>query len=71
MAHWAWHPFPLPNGITKEMIPTTGSFHKVRLTAGEVINMKAEPISWMRNNPQNFNLGRLSLCRANGGTIIL
>jgi hypothetical protein len=69
MAHWAWHSFPLPKGFTKEMIPATGSFHKGRLTAGEVINMKAEPIPWMRNNPQNFNLGRLSLCRANGGAI--
>ena len=32
MAHWAWHSFPLPPGITADQIPDTGTFQQGRPT---------------------------------------
>jgi len=68
MAHWAWHTFPLPPGITPDQVPPTGTLQKGRNTrAGDVFPKSAEPLRlWLRANPHMMNLGRLSLCGSNG-----
>jgi len=30
MSHWGWHSFPLPEGVTQDMVPVTGSFINVK-----------------------------------------
>jgi hypothetical protein len=62
MAHWGWHSFPLPNGVTTDMVPATGAFEQRNIDG----KLKGAINSWMFDNPHNMNLGRLRLMRANG-----
>jgi hypothetical protein len=67
MAHWAWHSFPLPTGISPDEIPPTGTFQQGRNTGPDVLPPgKAAIRQWMWDNPHSFNLGRLRLVRAGG-----
>jgi hypothetical protein len=68
MAHWGWHTFPLPPGLTPADIPPTGTLQKGRNTrAGDVFPKSADALRlWLRANPHLINLGRLSLCGSNG-----
>jgi len=71
MSHWGWHSFPLPEGVTQDQIPPTGSFIKV--TKGEryigpdtIPNDKKKIGQWMTDNPHISNLGRLRFVRPDG-----
>lgn len=69
MSHWAWHSFPLPEGWTKDQVPSTGTFQKWRnkWDAGDQFPKEAEKIkTWMIDNPHKINLGRIRLSRRNG-----
>jgi len=67
MAHWAWHSFPLPPGITPEQLPPNGTFQRGRSTGPDVIPPGQEAIGkWMWDNPHGFNLGRIRLVRGGG-----
>ena len=67
MAHWGWHSFPLPPGVSPDQIPPTGTFQHGRVTGPDVMPAdKAAIGKWMWDNPHNFNLGRLRLVRAGG-----
>jgi len=74
MAHWGWHSFPLPAGVTREQIPVTGSFIHAkkgeRYIGKDTIPKGKEAIgNWMYNNPHITNLGRLRFVRADGGSL--
>ena len=70
MAHWGWHTFPLPPGISPGQVPPTGTFQKGHNTrAGDVYPPDALATAlhgWLRANPQMMNLGRVTLCGSNG-----
>jgi hypothetical protein len=69
MAHWAWHSFPLPYGLTRDQVPSTGTFQKRRnkCDAGDQFPKGTEKIkTWMIDNPHKINLGRIRLSRRNG-----
>jgi len=67
MAHWGWHSFPLPAGVTPEQIPPTGTFQQGRNTGPDVFPEGTADIrQYMFDNPHIFNLGRIRLARANG-----
>lgn len=71
MAHWAWHSFPLPEGVTPDMIPATGTFQKGRNTGPDIFPQGTSTIrAWMFDNPHSFNLGRVRLVKS-GGTGLL
>jgi hypothetical protein len=58
MAHWAWHSFPLPPGVSPSDVPHTGTFQVGRPHGEDPA--PPEPLGqWMRKNPHGFNLGRL------------
>jgi hypothetical protein len=66
MAHWGWHSFPLPEGVTPDQVPSTGSFQKGRSTGPEIVPKEASKISrWMTGNPHRLNLGRIRLIKSN------
>ena len=66
MAHWGWHSFPLPEGVTPDLVPSTGSFQKGRSTGPEIVPKEAAKISrWMTDNPHRLNLGRIRLIKSN------
>jgi len=70
MAHWAWHSFPLPAGLTPADVPPTGTFQQGRNQGPDVFPPHTEALrTWMFDNPHGFNLGRLRLCRANGAEL--
>jgi len=72
MSHWGWHSFPLPEGVTPDQIPTTGTFQKGRSTGLDVIPKEKAAIGrWMYDNPHSFDLGRLRLVKAGGATLTL
>ncbi len=67
MSHWGWHSFPLPEGITPEQIPATGTFQQGRNTGPDVFpEDKADIRQYMFDNPHIFNLGRIRFTKANG-----
>ena len=67
MSHWAWHSFPLPEGVTPDQIPSTGTFQKGPVRGPDVFPEGSSEIrSWMFDNPHIFNLGRIRLTKAGG-----
>ncbi len=67
MSHWAWHSFPLPEGITADQIPVTGTFQTGRNTGLDKFSSEKSSIrNWMYDNPHIYNLGRIRLFRTNG-----
>lgn len=67
MSHWAWHSFPLPEGVTPDQIPVTGTFQKGRNTGKDIFPAGTSAISkWMFDNPHSFNLGRIRLVKSGG-----
>jgi len=67
MSHWGWHSFPLPEGVTRDQIPPTGTFQKGRNTGPEVFPEGTSVIRrWMFDNPHIFNLGRIRLVKSGG-----
>lgn len=67
MSHWGWHSFPLPEGITADQIPPTGTFQKGRNTGPDIFPDSTTTIrKWMFDNPHIMNLGRIRLIKANG-----
>lgn len=70
MSHWAWHSFPLPKGLTPQMIPATGTFQKGRNTGPDNSFEGNNAIrTWLYDNPHVFNLGRIRLKKAGGKEI--
>ena len=65
MAHWGWHSFPIPDGCTPDMVPATGAFEQRNIDG----KLKGAINSWMFDNPQMMNLGRLRLVRSGGRTL--
>ncbi len=70
MSHWGWHSFPLPAGCTCDDIPATGTVDRGRIT-GPMRNAahKRALDEWIYQNPHIVNLGRLRLCRCDGGEL--
>ncbi len=67
MAHWGWHSFPLPDGVTPDRVPPTGTFQKGRLTGGDQFPAGTDALrTWMFDNPHRMNLARFRLSRPNG-----
>lgn len=72
MAHWAWHTFPVPEGVDISAWTETGSLNTGRLTGkGEdlVPPELAETARYMFDNPHSVNLGRLSFVHADGNPL--
>ena len=70
MAHWAWHSFPLPPGVTADQIPDTGTFQQGRPSGPDDFPKDKKVIyGWMRANPHGINLGRLRLHWTDGRDI--
>lgn len=72
MAHWAWHSFPLPEGVNESQLSETGSFNTGRLQGdgrddfsgcGETVR------SYMFDNQHLFNLARLCFSDENGAPL--
>jgi len=65
MAHWGWHSFPLPEGVSPDQIPSTGTFQKGRITGPDIFPDSTSQIQkWMFDNPHIFNLGRIRLVKS-------
>ena len=72
MAHWAWHTFPVPEGVDISAWTETGSLNTGRLTGkGEdvVPPELAKTAQYMFDNPHSVNLGRLSFVHADGSAL--
>ena len=71
MSHWGWHSFPLPDGVTPDRVPETGTFQKGRNTGPDNTSPPdTDAISaWMRGNPHIMNLGRLRLMHSDGRVV--
>ncbi|RKD90884.1 hypothetical protein BC643_1229 [Mangrovibacterium diazotrophicum] len=70
MAHWAWHSFPLPEGVTKDQIPSTGTFQNGRNTGPDIFPEGTSAIrQYMFDNPHSFNLGRIRLVKSDGQSV--
>jgi hypothetical protein len=67
MSHWGWHSFPLPDGVTADQIPPTGTFQQGRNQGPDNPPPGTGAIeTWMHANPHIMDLGRLQLCNADG-----
>ena len=67
MSHWGWHSFPLPEGWSKDRVPSTGTFQQGRNTGPDEFPKEAETLrTWMFDNPHIVNLGRLRFCSKDG-----
>ncbi|WP_370479758.1 hypothetical protein [Tamlana flava] len=71
MSHWGWHSFPLPEGITEDQIPETGSFFQSKkgeryIGPDMLPEDKKDLGNWMFDNPHIMNLGRLRFVRYDG-----
>ncbi len=69
MSHWAWHEFPLPEGVTPSDLPETGSYMTGRLTGegrDEVPDDKTTARQYMFDNPHSFSLSRLRFVHPDG-----
>ena len=71
MSHWGWHSFPLPEGVTPDQVPPTGSFIHAKkgkryIGADTIPEGKEELGNWMYANPHIMNLGRLRFVRYDG-----
>lgn len=72
MAHWAWHEFPLPEGITPDDLPETGSYMTGRLTGEGRDRVPADKMTarrYMFDNPHSFSLSRLRFVNTDGSAI--
>lgn len=67
MSHWGWHSFPLPESVTPDQIPSTGTFQQGR-NKGKDIFPKSESVvrNYMFDNPHIINLARIRLVKADG-----
>jgi len=70
MSHWGWHSFPLPEGMTPEMVPATGTMMKGRVKGEDEIGVPGLLRRWMFDNPHIMNLGRLRLMHSNGRILV-
>ena len=67
MSHWAWHSFPLPEGLKPDQVPPTGTFARGRLTGGDQFPAGTDALrTWMFDNPHIMNLGRFRLRGTDG-----
>ena len=69
LAHWAWHSFPVPEGVDLPTWPETGTFMKGRLTGtGQDIFPKDrwDGVEYTFDNPHSVNLGRLRFVHSDG-----
>jgi len=67
MSHWGWHSFPLPEGVSADQLPSTGTFQKGRNMGPDVFPEGTFTIrQYMYDNPHIFNLGRIRLVKAGG-----
>lgn len=72
MAHWAWHEFPLPDGVTADDLPETGSYMTGRLTGQGrdlVPEDKKTAARYMFDNPHSFSLSRLRFVNPDGSAL--
>ncbi|RKD90887.1 hypothetical protein [Mangrovibacterium diazotrophicum] len=74
MSHWGWHSFPLPQGISPDQIPPTGSFINVKngdhyIGPDTIPTGKQAIANWMYDNPHIVNLGRLRFVRYDGAEL--
>ena len=72
LAHWAWHSFPVPEGLDLSTWPETGSFMTGRLTGtGQDIFPKDRwnGVEYTFDNPHSVNLGRLSFVHRDGSPL--
>jgi len=72
MAHWAWHEFPLPDGVTADDLPETGSYMTGRLTGQGrdlVPEDKKAAARYMFDNPHSFSLSRLRFVNPDGSAL--
>ena len=72
MAHWAWHEFPLPEGVTADDLSETGSYMTGRLTGQGrdlVPEDKKEAARYMFDNPHSFSLSRLRFVNPDGSAL--
>ena len=72
MAHWAWHAFPIPEGVDISDWPETGTLNTGRLT-GEGREVwppeRQKDAEYIFNNPHSVNLGRLWFLRGDGSSL--
>ncbi len=69
MSHWAWHEFPLPEGVAHEDLSETGSYVTGRLIGegrDDVPADKAAAAQYMFDNPHAFSLSRLRFVASDG-----
>ena len=71
MSHWGWHSFPLPEGVTQDQVPQTGTFQKGRNTGLDVFPKDSAAIrNWLFDNPHIINLGRIRLIKSDGTDLV-
>ena len=64
MAHWGWHTFPLPAGVTADQVPPTGTLQQGHRVDRDKFPPGNEALrQWLFDNPHIFNLGRLRLAQ--------
>ena len=72
MAHWAWHSFPIPEGVDISDWPETGTLNTGRLT-GEGRELwpleRQKDAEYIFDNPHSVNLGRLRFLRSDGSSL--
>lgn len=69
MAHWAWHSFPMEEGLDRDFINNTGLRVRGRLTGDGSIPADPEhdaELEYMRQNAHPYDLARLSLTDETG-----
>lgn len=72
LAHWAWHSFPVPEGVDVSAWTDTGSLNTGRLTGkGEdlVPPELKKTEHYMFDNPHSVNLGRLRFVHGDGSSL--
>jgi hypothetical protein len=72
MAHWGWHTFPLPAGVTPDQVPVTGTLQQGHNVDRDKFPPGTEALqNWLFDNPHIFNLGRLRLIRSDGRVVLV
>ena len=70
MAHWGWHSFPLPEGLSPADIPATGTFMQgVNNIPEEIADDRPEVAQWLFDNPHRMKLGRIFFCNIHGSPL--
>lgn len=71
MAHWGWHSFPLPAGVTPDQVPPTGTFQQGRNTGLDVFPKDKQALrTWLFDNPHRMNFARLRLQHGDGRALV-